>query len=318
MIVIGSRKSKLAMWQTEMVAEALNAAGMKTTIKAMETMGDKVLDTSIAKIGSKGVFTQELEEQLASGATDIAVHSAKDMQSQLPEGFSLIAFTRREQVNDVLVSDNQSLDIDDRSKKIRIGTSSVRRRALLRYYYPHVEPVEMRGNLQTRIRKMREGVCDALMLAYAGVKRMDYDKMIIKVFPVTQIFPPVGQGSIAIEASSLLPPDKRELIRACLNDSDSENCLLAERAFLKTLEGGCSIPVFALATLDRQDIVLTGGLVSLDGRQIVMMQRRGAIGEAEIIGLELGKEILDNDGRELLARIRQEQGGGPSERVDLP
>jgi hydroxymethylbilane synthase len=307
------------MWQTEMVAEALNAVGMETTIKAMETMGDKVLDTSIAKIGSKGVFTRELEEQLASGATDIAVHSAKDMQSQLPEGFALIAFTRREQVNDVLVSDNQSLDIDDSSKKIRIGTSSVRRRALLRYYYPHVEPVEMRGNLQTRIRKMREGACDALMLAYAGVKRMDYDKMIIKIFPVTQIFPPVGQGSIAIEASSLLPPDKREFIRACLNDGDSENCLLAERAFLKTLEGGCSIPVFALATLDQQDIVLTGGLVSLDGRQIVMMQRRGAIGEAEMIGLELGKEILDNDGRELLARIRQEQGGGPSsEQVDLP
>ncbi len=306
------------MWQTEMVAAALNAAGMETTIKAMETMGDKVLDTSIAKIGSKGVFTQELEEQLASGVTDIAVHSAKDMQSQLPEGFSLIAFTLREQVNDVLVSDNQSLDIDDRSKNFRIGTSSVRRRALLRYYYPHVEAVEMRGNLQTRIRKMREGACDALMLAYAGVKRMDYDKLIVKVFPVTQIFPPVGQGSIAIEASAQLPADKRERIRACLNDRDSEHCLVAERAFLKTLEGGCSIPVFALATLDRQDIVLTGGLVSLDGKQIVMMQRRGVIDEAERIGLELGKEVLDNDGRELLARIRQEQGGYPAEGVDLP
>jgi len=306
------------MWQTEMVAEALNAAGMETTIKAMETVGDKVLDTSIAKIGSKGVFTQELEEQLASGVTDIAVHSAKDMQSQLPEGFALIAFTRREQVNDVLVSDNDALDIDDRSKKIRIGTSSVRRRALLRYCYPHVETVEMRGNLQTRIRKMREGACDALMLAYAGVKRMGYDGLIVKVFPVTQIFPPVGQGSIAIESSSLLPADKVEFIRACLNDHDSEVCLLAERAFLKTLEGGCSIPVFALATLDEQDIVLTGGLVSLDGRQIVMMQRRGAIGEAETIGMELGKQILDNDGRELLARIRQQQGGGPSEQVVAP
>ena len=306
------------MWQTESVAEALAAAGMETRIAAMETVGDRVLDTSIAKIGSKGVFTQELEEQLASGVTDIAVHSAKDMQSQLPEGFALIAFTRREQVNDVLVSDNVSLDIDDTSKMIRIGTSSVRRRALLRYYYPHLETVEMRGNLQTRIRKMREGACDALMLAYAGVKRMGYDELIVKVFPVTQIFPPVGQGSIAIESSSLLPADKVECIRACLNDHDSEVCLLAERAFLKTLEGGCSIPVFALATLDQQDIVLTGGLVSLDGRQIVMMQRRGAIGEAETIGLELGKQVLDNDGRELLARIRQQQGGGPSEEVVAP
>jgi hydroxymethylbilane synthase len=309
MIVIGTRKSKLAMWQTETVARALNEAGMATRICAMETKGDKILDTSIAKIGSKGVFTQELEEQLASGATDIAVHSAKDMQSQLPDGFSLIAFTRRERVNDVLVSDNPSLDIEDDTQPLRIGTSSVRRRALLRHYYPHVEPVEMRGNLQTRIRKMREGACDALMLAYAGVTRMEYDEMIVKVFPEDQFVPPVGQGCIAIEASSALSGEKRDRIRHCLNDNASEICLVAERAFLRTLEGGCSIPAFALALLDGNEVVVDGGLVSLDGRKIVRMSQRGPAGEAVRIGAELGARILESGGRALLQEIREQQHG---------
>jgi len=309
MIVIGTRKSKLAMWQTETVARALNEAGMATRICAIETKGDKILDTSIAKIGSKGVFTQELEEQLASGATDIAVHSAKDMQSQLPDGFSLIAFTRRERVNDVLVSDNPSLDIEDDTQPLRIGTSSVRRRALLRHYYPHVEPVEMRGNLQTRIRKMREGACDALMLAYAGVTRMEYDEMIVKVFPEDQFVPPVGQGCIAIEASSALSGEKRDRIRHCLNDNASEICLVAERAFLRTLEGGCSIPAFALALLDGNEVVVDGGLVSLDGRKIVRMSQRGPAGEAVRIGAELGARILESGGRALLQEIREQQHG---------
>lgn len=207
-ISIGTRKSKLAMWQTNTVAAALEAEGMVTRISSMETIGDKVLNTSIAKIGSKGVFTEELEEQLATGVTDIAVHSAKDMQSTLPEGFELIAFTEREKVNDVLVSEDTTLDLEDTSKTIRIGTSSVRRIALLRHFYPHVETVEMRGNLQTRIQKMQNGACDALMLAYAGVKRMEYEKMIVKIFSEDDFIPPVGQGCIAIEAATGLDADK--------------------------------------------------------------------------------------------------------------
>ncbi len=307
MITIGSRKSKLAMWQAETVARALNAQGMETRICGMETKGDKILNTSIAKIGSKGVFTEELEEQLISGATDIAVHSAKDMQSQLPEEFCLIAFTCREKVNDVLISDDTSLDLNDTSRKIRIGTSSVRRRALLRHYYPHLETVEMRGNLQTRIQKMRDGDCDALMLAYAGVKRMEYDGMIVKVFSADEFVPPVGQGCIAIEAAASLAAEKRDAVRACLNDPDSESCLLAERAFLKTLEGGCSIPVFALAVLEGEIIRLTGGLVSLDGGKILKKSQTGSRSQAEIIGHELGRSILESGGRELLAEIRNQQ-----------
>lgn len=307
MITIGSRKSKLAMWQTLTVAEALNESGMETRINSMETRGDRILDVSIAKIGSKGVFTEELEEQLASGATDIAVHSAKDMQSHLPDGFALIAFTKREKVNDVLVSRDGTIDLEDSSRPVRIGTSSVRRKALLRHYYPHVETVEMRGNLQTRIGKMDSGACDALMLAYAGVKRMEYDDLIVMEFDEKTFIPPVGQGCIAIEASTSMDTVKLSRVRDCLNDVDSEVCLLAERAFLKKLEGGCSIPAFGLAVLEGNEIILHAGLASLDGQQIIRRKESGSRENAEKIGKRAGEYILKNGGREMLAEIRRQQ-----------
>jgi hydroxymethylbilane synthase len=307
MITIGSRKSKLAMWQTETVAGYLNDAGMETKISSMETIGDKILDTSIAKIGSKGVFTLELEDQLASGMTDIAVHSAKDMQSQLPEGFTLIAFTEREKVNDVLVSADGSIDITDSSRPLVVGTSSVRRRAFLRHHYPHVEIVEMRGNLQTRIKKMKGGDCDALMLAYAGVKRMGYEDMVVMEFDEQQFVPPVGQGCIAIETATSLEPEKLERIRACLNNPVSETCLLAERAFLKKLEGGCSIPAFGYAVLDGDELTLTAGLASLDGTEILRTTEKGSAQEPEKLGKSVGEYILNNGGREMLAEIRRLQ-----------
>ncbi len=296
------------MWQTETVARMLADAGFTTEIITMETKGDKILDTSIAKIGSKGVFTEELEEKLAEGVIDIAVHSAKDMPSSLPEGFSLIAFTEREKANDVLLSRNSKLSLDDPAQKIRVGTSSVRRVALLKHYYPHVETVDMRGNLQTRVKKLDSGVCDALMLAYAGVKRMEYDEMIVKTFPDTDFVPPVGQGSIAIEAAATLPDDKREKIRTCLNNKESETCLLAERAYLKTLEGGCSIPAFALAKLQGDMLTLSGGLVSLDGQTDIRRTVTDTPSKAEQLGEEVGRYILDNGGQELLAEIRRQQG----------
>ena len=306
-LTIGTRKSKLAMWQAETVARFLNEGGFQTTIKGMETIGDKVLDTTIAKIGSKGVFTEELEEQLASGQTDIAVHSAKDMQSSLPDGFEIIAFSEREKVNDVLVSTDSGLDIGDPSQRIRIGTSSVRRVALLRHYYPHLQTVEMRGNLQTRLQKMKDGACEALMLAYAGVKRMGYDEMIVKVFSESEFIPPVGQGCIAIEAAKGLSAEKREKIRTCLNHPDSEACLLAERAFLKRLEGGCSIPAFALAKVSGEEIVLQGGLASLDGRTILRRTFTGTRADAVGLGSELGEAILAAGGAEILTEIRRQQ-----------
>ena len=308
-ITIGTRKSKLAMWQTETVARLLNENGIDTRIVSMETKGDKILDRSIAKIGSKGVFTEELEEQLAAGTTDIAVHSAKDMQSTLPEGFSLIAYTEREKSNDVLVGLNREINLEDRRRSLSIGTSSVRRVALLKHYYPHVEAVPMRGNLQTRIQKLRDGACDALMLAYAGVTRMEYDDLIVHTFSLDQFIPPVGQGCIAIESSDGLAEEKKQLIRRCLNNRQSELCLRAERAYLKLLEGGCSIPAFGHATLKGDVIQLTGGLANLDGSWLLSRTVSGPADGPEgpeLLGRELGRYILDNNGRETLAAIKSE------------
>ncbi len=295
------------MWQTETVAGYLNEAGLQTQISSMDTIGDKILDTSIAKIGSKGVFTVELEEQLAGGITDIAVHSAKDMQSQLPEGFALIAFTEREKVNDVLLSTDSSIDIADSTRPLVVGTSSVRRKAFLRHYYPHVTIVEMRGNLQTRIEKMKRGDCDALLLAYAGVKRMGYADMITMEFDEQQFVPPVGQGCIAIESATSLAPEKIREIRACLNNPVSEACLLAERAFLKKLEGGCSIPAFGYAILAGDEITLTAGLASLDGSKILRTMEKGSAQDPEVLGKMVGEYILNNGGREMLVDIRRVQ-----------
>ena len=306
-VKIGSRKSKLAMWQTNTVAGMLNDQGIKTEIITMETKGDKILNTSIAKIGSKGVFTEELEDMLADGSIDIAVHSAKDMPSQLPEGFSLIAFTEREKPYDVLVSDDKSIDLNDTYRKFTIGTSSVRRVSLLKHFYPHVETVDMRGNLQTRIQKMKNGDCDALLLAYAGVSRMEYSDMIVATFPIDKFVPPVGQGCIAIEAGKI-SEEKKTLVRNCLNNLESETCLLAERAFLKTLEGGCSIPAFALAILDGDTVTLSGGLVSLDGQKQIKHTLTGSSKDAVSLGDQLGNKILTDGGKEMLAEIRQMQG----------
>ncbi len=306
-IIIGSRKSKLAMWQTYYVQDRLEKAGIATEIITMETKGDKILNTSIAKIGSKGVFTEELEDQLASGQLDIAVHSAKDMPSLLPDGFELIAFTDREKSNDVLVSHKQDIDIANNSKKIIIGTSSVRRRALLALHYPHVETVDIRGNLQTRIEKMKEGLCDAILLAYAGVHRMELDSMIVHTFAKEQFIPPVGQGCVAIEAATTLSSTKKEQVRAALNNPESETCLLAERGYLRKLEGGCSIPAFAMATLEDDKISLTAGLVSLDGQQNITLTKNGPAQKAAALGMELGSAVLEQGGKEVLAEIRRSQ-----------
>jgi hydroxymethylbilane synthase len=306
-IRVGSRKSPLAMWQTHYVEDRLKAHGLEVEIITMETKGDKILNTSIAKIGSKGVFTEELEQQLADGSIDIAVHSAKDMPSVLPDIFEIIAFTEREQSNDVLLSNNKDLDISDPAKDITLGTSSVRRRALLKRLYPHIKTVDIRGNLQTRVAKMKNGLCDGILLAFAGVHRMGMEDMIIKHFDQEEFIPPVGQGCMAIESATTLSAEKKRLIRECLNNSESETCLLAERGFLHTMEGGCSIPAFALATLNGDEISLTGGLVSLDGQTMIKDTVVGSKENAGRLGEMLGTATLNNGGQELLAEIRSQQ-----------
>lgn len=304
-VKIGTRGSKLALWQANYVADLLNQEGMESEIVPIDTKGDQVLDVSISKIGSKGVFTQELEDQLLDGRIDIAVHSAKDMPSRLGEGLELIAFSVREQAQDVLLSAQTPLFLADESKKITIGTSSTRRIATLRHFYPHVKTVEVRGNLQTRIRKMEEGLCDALLLAYAGVYRMGYANLVVEHLDLNQFIPAVGQGSIAIEACTSLDSKLREAIVSACNDTATATCLLAERAYLRVLEGGCSIPVFALATLADNQVHLKGGIVSLDGQQRIVLELTGPHSEAEQLGEALARQVLQAGGKTILEQIKQ-------------
>ena len=304
-VKIGTRGSKLALWQAHHVEDLLRKAGLFTEIVLIDTKGDQVLDVSISKIGAKGVFTQELEDQLLDGRIDIAVHSAKDMQSTLSEEFELIAFTEREKENDVILSKNKELRLTDSSKPFILGTSSTRRVATLRHFYPHIQTVDVRGNLQTRIRKMEEGLCDGLLLAYAGVHRMGYDDMIAQHLDLDQFIPAVGQGSVAIESSKNLDPVLRRHIIAACNHEETASRLLAERAFLSVLEGGCSIPVFALASQVEGQLTLRGGIVSLDGANRISFEVKGTLSDPEALGRELAQRVLAAGGKEILEQIKK-------------
>jgi hydroxymethylbilane synthase len=306
-IKIGTRGSKLALWQAYHVEELLRKAGLESEIIVIDTKGDQVLDVSISKIGSKGVFTQELEDQLLDGRIDIAVHSAKDMQSNLADEFEIIAFTEREKENDILLSGKKGIRLSDSSQSLVLGTSSTRRIATLKHFYPHVKTVDVRGNLQTRIRKMEEGLCDALLLAFAGVHRMGYDAMIAEFLDLGEFTPAVGQGSVAIEAAKNLDSNMRQQIIQACNHPQTEARLRAERAYLRVLEGGCSIPVFALARLENEQMTLSGGIVSLDGKQRIVFDLQGAVSDPESLGQELASKVLAAGGKEILEQIKKAQ-----------
>ncbi|HEX5168268.1 MAG TPA: hydroxymethylbilane synthase [Cyclobacteriaceae bacterium] len=303
-IRIGTRGSKLAMWQAEHVAELIKPSGYRTEIIPIETRGDRILDVSISKIGSKGVFTEEIEGKLLDGSVDIAVHSAKDLASELHDDLEIIGFAEREPVNDVIVSLNKNFRLQN--GHLKIGTSSTRRVAFLKHFYPNIEAVSIRGNLQTRIRKMTDGDCDALILAFAGVHRLGYQDMIVEKIETSYIVPPVGQGSIAIECHRKLSFDKKEVITKWVNDKRTEDCIRTERAFLKTLHGGCSIPAFGYAHYEGELVTLKAGIISLDGQRVVKVKRSGPPEEHKELGELVAKEVLKNGGKEILQGIRAE------------
>lgn len=302
-IKIGTRGSKLALWQAYFVQERLEKSGHEAEIVVIETKGDQILDVAISKIGSKGVFTEEIEAQLATGAIDIAVHSAKDLQSKLPDGFEIIAYSEREKVNDVVVSHKTNINLNE---PITLGTSSTRRIATLKHFYPHIKTVDIRGNLQTRIKKMEDGLCDAILLAYAGVHRMDYDEKISHLLDTKQFIPAVGQGSVAIEVHANLDAEKKQLIRYAVNHKPTESCLLAERAYLRYMDGGCSIPVFGLATLKGASIELEAGIISLDGQKRIAIKLTDEVSQAEQLGTLMAKQVLKQGGEAILKEIREQ------------
>lgn len=301
-IKLGTRGSKLALWQAYFIKETLEKGGLAVEIVIINTKGDQILDRSLSKIGSKGVFTEELEEKLRSGEIDIAQHSAKDLQSELADDLELIAFTERERVNDVLVSFDKSLSLES-GQPFVVGTSSTRRVAMLKHFYPHIHTVDMRGNLQTRMGKLESGVCDALLLAYAGVHRMGYEEHIAELISLDTFTPAVGQGSVAIECAASLDAEKKAKIRALCNHPETEQQLLAERAYLRRLQGGCSIPVFGLAQpTENNELAMTGGIISLDGQEILKETITGT--DAIAVGEALAEKILTLGGDRILKDIR--------------
>ncbi len=299
---IGTRGSKLALWQAEHVANLIKPSGYDCEIVPVETRGDKILDVSISKIGSKGVFTEEIEEKLLDGSIDIAVHSAKDLSSEINDELELVAFTEREDANDVLVSTNKNISL--KSENIKIGTSATRRVAFLKHFYPTITAVNIRGNLQTRLNKLQAGECDALLLAFAGVHRMGYDNLIVEKIETSYFVPSVGQGSIAVECHKKLSFSKKEILERWVNHPETTACIRAERSFLKTMQGGCSIPVFGYAHFEGSLVTLKGGIISLDGQQVIKAKHTGAVEDVKELGEAVAREVLVNGGEEILKSIK--------------
>jgi hydroxymethylbilane synthase len=295
----------LALWQAHHVGALLATQGLGYEIVAITTKGDQILDRSLSKIGSKGVFTEELEAMLCAGEIDIAQHSAKDLPSHLPAELELIAFTEREAAQDVVLSLDPAKTLAS-SEPLRIGTSSTRRRAFLSHFYPQHTAVEMRGNLQTRLEKLKNGDCDAMLLAYAGVHRMEMESYITQHLSLDQFVPAVGQGSVAIQCAVSLDASIKALVRKACNHPATEAALLAERHLLAYLEGGCSVPVYGHAQLVGDKLSLHAGVLSLDGIENIFHSAAGI--DPTLLGKEVAMELIHLGAHQLLRKIRQQLG----------
>jgi hydroxymethylbilane synthase len=291
-IVIGSRGSKLALWQAQHIAATLAELGAETRIEIIKTTGDKITDVPLAKVGGKGLFTKEIEEALLARAIDIAVHSLKDVPSEIPDGLTLSAIPEREDPRDALVG----LPLARLGQGSRVGTSSLRRSAQLLALGRGLITEALRGNVDTRLRKLDEGEYDAIVLAAAGLRRLGWEDRISELIPVEIMCPAVGQGALAIETRDD-GQAAQELVRQ-LNHSASMTAVTAERALLATLEGGCQVPIGGFAQVDGGTVHLRAMVASTDGTRIIRGERSGA--EPVKIGRELGAELLDNGAREIL------------------
>jgi hydroxymethylbilane synthase len=267
------------------------------------TIGDKIQDRSLSKIGAKGVFTEELETMLRNGEIDIAQHSAKDLPSTLASDLPLIAFTKREAAHDVVLSLNPDFRLTKSSSSV-IGTSSTRRRAMLSKEFPQHQLVEMRGNLQTRLEKLKAGTCEAMILAFAGVHRMGMDSYVVEHLDLEKFTPAVGQGSIAIQCSTNLPTELQSAIREICNDPVTESCLLAERHLLAQLDGGCSVPVYGHAKQHVDGLALRAGVLGLRGEVELIAKATGK--DAEALGKEVAAQLIDQGAQQLLQDIRKQ------------
>ncbi len=308
--IIGTRGSALALWQTAFVKNELEKRFPETVfnVRVIKTTGDKILDTSLSKIGDKGLFTKQIETALIDGEIDLAVHSLKDLPTVQPENLIIGAVSQRETPNDVFISVNYD-SIADLPQNARVATGSLRRRSQLLNYRPDLEIVEIRGNVPTRIEKFLDSDLDGMILAYAGVHRLGLDAHIKQIVPVEIILPAVGQGVMAIERR-----ENDGEIAAMLNplsDSSTEIRVTAERAFLRSLEGGCQVPIGAFAEFDGADIYLRGFVGSLNGAVIIRDSMRGKPEEAKSLGESLAEKVLRKGAADILSEAREKSLNAP-------
>ena len=302
-VVIGSRGSDLALWQANFVKKELERKNRNIVvdIKIINTKGDKILDVALSMIGDKSLFTKELEIQLLEKKIDLAVHSLKDLQTQIPNGLKLSAVTKRHGAEDVLIAKKKGITILNLKEGATVATGSLRRGCQLLHLRPDINTVDLRGNVQTRIEKFLKSDWDAIILARAGVERLKLKKYISSYIPTDLLLPAVGQGALGIEIhKDNLFID--ELLQKIHHD-ETYSAVLAERSLLKTLEGGCQVPIGALAEIKPNGLYLDAMVGSLDGTIIFRKRMRGSKNKPELLGKSLAKDLLKAGAKSVLKEI---------------
>jgi hydroxymethylbilane synthase len=294
---LGTRGSPLALAQARMVREALaRAHGLdpgQIALEVIRTSGDRIQDRPLAEVGGKGLFTKEIEEALAAAAIDLAVHSSKDMPTVLPPGLVLSAFLPREDPRDVFIS-RKAASIAELPRGATVGTASLRRQAMVKRQRPDVAIVPLRGNVETRLRKLDEGVADATLLALAGLKRLGLATAVTAVLDVDEFLPAVGQGAIGIETRT--DDSRTRGMLAAINHPDTFSALTAERAFLAVLDGSCRTPIGGHATVSAGRLRFRGMIVKPDGSEAFEVTREGDVRDAERLGADAGGELKGRAG----------------------
>ena len=307
-VVIGTRASKLALWQAEWVKAELERMnpGLEVELNKIKTTGDKILDVPLAKVGGKGLFVKEIEEALLRGEADLAVHSMKDVPTEFPGGLHLAVICEREDPRDAFIAPVQGAAFKTQSFRqlptgATLGTSSLRRSSQLLSIRPDLRIVQLRGNLETRFRKLDEGQFDAMILAAAGVKRLGWAQRITEIIDPSVSLPAIGQGAIGIECrtndefiNSLIAP---------LNHKETSICVRAERALLKRLQGGCQVPIAAYAVIKDGRLIMDGLVGSVTGDRIIREHLEGPLEDAETIGITLAEKLLSKGADKILAEV---------------
>jgi len=297
MLTIGSRGSRLAVWQARWIQVRLQDLGVECRLEIIHTTGDKITDVALSKVGTKGLFTKEIEEALLQGTIDLAVHSLKDMPTDLPAGLTLAAIPEREDPRDALVGAR----LADLAQHARVGTSSLRRAAQLRSIRPDLVIENIRGNVDTRLRKLDEKQYDAIVLASAGLRRLGWENRIAELLDPSVMCPAAGQGALAVETRS--DGGEAHEISKRLDHRETRSAVTAERAVLAALGGGCQVPIGAYATVEHDRIQLQAVIVSPDGSQVIGLKANGASSDAAIIGHALGNQLLAEGGRQILEAV---------------